>query len=239
LILAQMPDPQPAWCQQYDYHMQPTWARKFEPPAICGFESEDAIKTLMKIYRVTGDRKYLAPIPKALAYLRTCVLPDGKMARYYELKTNRPLYMTRKPGVSGASNAPGYYDLTYKDKNLPKHYGWKKVPRLDAIAKEYDALIAGAHEPARALQRFSADGKLLAVDPTEAVAFPSAEVLAPQVRRILADLDAEGRWIGVSDGKTRTVGQPRFKKGFRFLPSSTFNYNVEILSEYIAATKTR
>ena len=37
--------------------MQPTWARKFEPPAICGLESEDAIDTLMKVYIVTGDKK--------------------------------------------------------------------------------------------------------------------------------------------------------------------------------------
>ena len=33
LILAQMPEPQPAWCQQYNAQMQPAWARKFEPPA--------------------------------------------------------------------------------------------------------------------------------------------------------------------------------------------------------------
>ena len=31
LILAQMPEPQPAWAQQYNYDMQPVWARKFEP----------------------------------------------------------------------------------------------------------------------------------------------------------------------------------------------------------------
>ncbi|HTN76931.1 MAG TPA: pectate lyase, partial [Pirellulaceae bacterium] len=36
LILAQLPDPQPAWAQQYDFEMQPCWARKFEPPAITG-----------------------------------------------------------------------------------------------------------------------------------------------------------------------------------------------------------
>jgi PelA/Pel-15E family pectate lyase len=236
LVLAQMPDPQPAWCQQYNFEMQPTWARKFEPPAICGFESEDAMKTLMKIYRVTADRKYLRPIPRALAYLRTCVLPDGKMARYYELKTNRPLYMTRKPGVSGNSNAPGYYDISYEDKNLPKHYGWKQEPRLDAIAKEYAALEAGAREPARVIQRFNEAGKLMAVDPTEPVAAPSAAALEPQVRQILKDLDDQGRWVTVYDGTARIVGQPRFEKGFRFLASNTFNYNVEILSEYIAAT---
>ncbi len=34
LIRAQMPDPQPAWAQQYDHDMHPAWARKFEPPAV-------------------------------------------------------------------------------------------------------------------------------------------------------------------------------------------------------------
>ena len=28
LILAQMPEPQPAWAQQYNYEMKPIWARE-------------------------------------------------------------------------------------------------------------------------------------------------------------------------------------------------------------------
>ena len=52
LILAQMPDPQPAWAQQYNYAMQPIWARRFEPAAITGGESQDVLETLMTIYRV-------------------------------------------------------------------------------------------------------------------------------------------------------------------------------------------
>ena len=40
LLLAQMPEPQPAWCQQYHPDMHPVWARKFEPPAIACSESE-------------------------------------------------------------------------------------------------------------------------------------------------------------------------------------------------------
>src|SRR4029078_13339947 len=95
LILAQIPHPQPAWAQQSNYEMQPMWARRFEPPAVCGLESEDAVRTLMKIFRLTGDQKCLEPIPRALAYLKKCRLPDGRMARYYELQTNRPLYMNR------------------------------------------------------------------------------------------------------------------------------------------------
>lgn len=39
LWLAQMPEPQLAWAQQYDFEMHPSWARIFEPPAISGGES--------------------------------------------------------------------------------------------------------------------------------------------------------------------------------------------------------
>ena len=135
LILAQMPDPQPAWAQQYNYDMKPIWARKFEPPGIAGDESQEVIETLMEIYRVTDESKYLGPIPRALAYLQRSVLPDGRLARFYELKTNKPLYMLRRGDV---------YTLTYDDSNLPAHYGWKIESRLDEIERQYNELQHGA-----------------------------------------------------------------------------------------------
>ncbi len=239
LILAQMPDPQPAWCQQYNFQMQPTWARKFEPPAICGLESEDAIETLMKVYIVTGDKKYLAPIPRALAYLKTCVLPDGRMPRFRELETNRALYMTRKPGVSGRSSDPGYYDFSYSDKNLPSHYGWKQPQHLDELSRQFAALQKDPRPSARVTQRFAPEGKLFTVGVNDpAAARPRAE-LEPEVRRILNELDREGRWVTVHDGVNRLVGQPKFAKGFRYIASNVFNYNVQLLSDYIAASGRR
>lgn len=239
LILAQMPEPQPAWCQQYNFEMQPTWARKFEPPAICGLESEDAIETLMKVYIVTGDRKYLAPIPRALAYLKTCVLPDGQMPRFRELQTNRALYMTRPPGVSGNSNAPGYYEFTYSDRNLPSHYGWKQPQHLDELSRQFEALQKGPRPSARVTQRFTPEGKVFTVGADDPAAKRSRAELEPAVRRILQALDAEGRWVTVHDGKARLVGQPKFAPGFRYLASNVFNYNVQILSDYIAATRAK
>lgn len=59
LLLAQMPEPQPAWAQQYDFDLQPAWARKFEPPAITGGESQGVLRTLLALYRETRDDKYL------------------------------------------------------------------------------------------------------------------------------------------------------------------------------------
>lgn len=234
LLLAQMPEPQPAWCQQYNFEMQPAWARKFEPPAICGLESEDAIKTLMKIYRATGDRKYLAPLPRAIAYLKSCRLPDGRMPRYRELETNRALYMNRKPGVSGSSNAPGYYYFTYSDKNLPKHYGWKQPTDIDALAAEYAAIDQPGAAAVADGQAFTEAGKLIAVARVAGQETTAAE-LAPEVKRIIAALDEQGRWITTHDG-SKLVGQPKFAKGFRYIGSNVFNHHVEQLSEYLVAT---
>lgn len=170
LILAQMPDPQPAWAQQYGDDMRPIWARKFEPPAIAGRESQDAIAALMEIHRLTGDPKYLEPIPRALAYLRKSLLSDGRLARYYELKTNRPLYMNRKGSE---------YFLTHNDSDLPSHYGWKGPSQLGELESQYQALKRGEKPKA---------------------ARPSAEDLAPRVAQVLRDLDDQGRWVSTYEG---------------------------------------
>ncbi|CAN5211658.1 pectate lyase [soil metagenome] len=196
LILAQMPEPQPGWCQQYNFEMVPIWARKFEPPAITGWESQDVMETLIRIARVTGQTQYLEPIPRSLAYFWKNLLPDGRVARYYEFKTNKPLYMDAK------------YQLTYDDAAAPSHYGWKQPARFDEIGKAYDDAKAG---------------RVPVAGPT---------VTAEAVRKILKDLDAEGRWISTYSGE-RLVGQPKFSDGFRYLSSAVFSRNVEVLSEYV------
>ena len=171
LLLTLMPDPQPAWAQQYNYQMNPIWARKFEPPAISGDESQEVIETLMEIYAATGDNKYLEPIPRALAYLKSSLFPDGRLARFYELKTNKPLYMFRRGDV---------YTLTYDDSNLPSHYAWKINSRLDDIEARYNQLKQNA---------------------AIATTSRTAENLQQKVRQINEDLDEKGRWLSTYQGE--------------------------------------
>jgi PelA/Pel-15E family pectate lyase len=201
LILAQLPEPQPAWSQQYSYEMHPIWARRFEPPAVTGGESQDALETLMKVYRRTRDKKYLEPIPRALAYLKRSLLPDGRLARHYELKTNKPLYMTRRGDD---------YTLTYDDSQLPDHYGWKRESRLAAIEAEYQSLVAGKKEL-----------------PT------AAKVPADHARRIVGELDGQGRWISTYAGEP-LVGQPRFRPGTAYISSAVFSQRLDTLSQYLS-----
>lgn len=199
LIAAQMPDPQPAWAQQYDFQMRPVWARKFEPPAVSGRESQDAMEVLMRIYRLSGDAKYLAPIPRALDFLKRVRLPDGRLARYYELATSKPLYMTKD------------YQLTHDDSDAPEHYGWKTASHLDAIEAAFKVIHSGAAPSPAA-------GKSVSDD---------------RVRRILLELDAEGRWVSTYVGE-RLVGQPKFASGAKYLASEVFIRNLEALSNFVA-----
>lgn len=202
LILAQLPDPQPAWAQQYSRDMIPIWARKFEPPAITGSESQDVLETLLTIAEVTGDKKFLAPVPRAVAYLRTSLLSDGRLARYYELGTNKPLYMERTGDK---------YSLTHDDSNLPDHYGWKVAARLDAIEARYKRLLNGKQRLIKKTDR--------------------QLNLPKRVQMCLRDLDDQGRWLSVSQGERRP-GDHKFPVGTQYLSSALFAKNLTLLSEY-------
>ncbi|TWU32913.1 pectate lyase [Novipirellula artificiosorum] len=135
LLLAQMPDPQPAWAQQYNRAMQPVWDRKFEPPAITGFESQRVMKTLMDLYQETKDQRFLDAVGPAIDYLKSCRREDGKLARYYELRTNQPIYFTVD------------YQMTHDDADMPDHYSFVVDSDLEQIELRYQRLVDG-REPA-------------------------------------------------------------------------------------------
>ncbi|MBL8239241.1 MAG: hypothetical protein JNM66_17585 [Bryobacterales bacterium] len=146
ILLAQMPEPQPAWAQQYDAAMRPAWARQFEPPSVTGGETQGIIQMLLVLYRETGERKYLDAAGPALGWLEKSVIPgSGKLARFYELKTNKPLYVTKGTQIQakglGSARIDGY-ELSYDGSSVITHYavtvGAEKLGRL---RKEYEALL--------------------------------------------------------------------------------------------------
>jgi len=207
ILLAQMPEPQPAWAQQYNAQMHPAWARKFEPPSITGGESQGVLRVLVRLARATGNKKYLEPIPAAAAYLKRSLLPNGQLARFYELKTNKPLYFTKD------------YQLTYDDSDMPTHYGFKVSPSFDRIQREYERLVKldpkELKEPARPSSR------------------KSGKPPAGAVKKAIAALDAQGRWV--EKGRLRYWGDADPTQ--RVIDCETFIQNVRVLAAYLAAAK--
>jgi len=207
LILAQMPDPQPAWSQQYNAQMRPAWARKFEPPSVTGGESQGAIRILMDVYRQTGDKKYLEPIPRALDYLEKSTLKSGRMARFYELKTNKPLYFTRQ------------YELVYTDADLPTHYAFVTSNSLGRIRADYESLLATDPDKLKSARK--------------PATYEISDALAQSARQAIDALDSRGAWI--VDGRLRDADPDG--KFSRIITTQTFIRNIDTLSRFMAASK--
>ncbi len=205
ILSAQMPEPQPGWAQQYNPQMQPAWARKFEPPSITGGEAAGIIRTLLRLYQETGERRFLEPIPRALAYYRGSALPDGKLARFYELKTNRPLFFTRA------------YELTYDDSDMPTHYAFKIGNWVDSVSRQYEQ-IAASTPNSRAPSSPSRRPRM-------------TESLQRRASSIIDALDDRGAWVEA--GKLKYHGEDDDTR--EVIDCRTFINNIRVLGTYLAA----
>lgn len=207
LLLARMPEPQPAWAQQYTPDMEPAWARRFEPPSVVSRESADAVRTLLDLYLYTGDPKYREPLPAAIAWFQRSRLPDGKWARFYELKTNRPLYFTRT------------YELVYTDDDLPTHYAFQADFGIANVLAYHEAIEREGRE------KYLAEARR---PRTDAERQRAAEALEPRVRALLDTLDDRGRWLseGIVEGTT-----------MKTIDAGVFNSGIETLADYLAARR--
>lgn len=106
------------WCAQHDEStLAPAWARNFEPPSLSGNETVGIVRFLMSLDRTSPE--IIAAIEGAVTWLRahaisglrvqTSVGPVGERdrlavsdpaapplwARFYELDTNRPIFLGR------------------------------------------------------------------------------------------------------------------------------------------------
>jgi hypothetical protein len=171
LVLAQLPEPQPGWAQQYNHDMEPAWARAFEPPAVCSSESAVAVRVLVDLFIETGERKYLEPIPPFIEWLKRSQLSPDRWARLYELGSNKPIYGDRDGNI--------HYTLEEVSAERQRGYAWQGSFGVPESVDYYEAAIdAGDHRP----------------KPTpwgeDVPPVPSAS----RVARILEQQDELGRW---------------------------------------------
>lgn len=138
-LALQMKQPQPGWALQYDLDFLPAAARSFEPKSIATNTTADNISQLIKFYRLTGDKKFLTPIPAALDWLATTKLPDTqiKKDRAYagniEVHTGKFLYTHRR----GSNIANGEYYVDYNPEKTLAHYGSARHIDLASLRDAY------------------------------------------------------------------------------------------------------
>jgi PelA/Pel-15E family pectate lyase len=183
IIESQLDPPQAGWAQQYDHELRPAPARWFEPAACCSAATIRNIRTLTDLYLWTGDESFLKPIPPAIDWLERSALRPGVWARFYEPKTNRPIYVTVDKKV------------VYEQKNLRPGYGWfGDFGGEAAIARYRDVVSKGRQAYLEAQRR----------PPTENERARDRVRLGRRAQTVADALDSQGRWIVNDQISTRT-----------------------------------
>ncbi|MCA9216434.1 MAG: pectate lyase [Planctomycetales bacterium] len=167
-----------AWCAQHDVQtLKPAWARAYEPPSLSGGESVGIVVFLMKIEEPSEE--IVAAIEGVVVWLRSVqmngirvsvkentgrrrdrqLVPDAQApplwARFYELNTNRPLYLDRDSvfrydfSEISYERRSGYaYHGTWASSLLETEYPrWRSKNKLaqDKSSKQRGALAGERH----------------------------------------------------------------------------------------------
>ena len=216
-----------AWCAQYDeMTLEPAWARAYEPPSISGSESVGIVQFLMEIDKPSDEIK--AAIEGAVAWFRSVPLkgvrlgqkrnPDGRRekflvpdsnapplwARFYELKTNRPLYVDRDSvfrydfkQISYERRSGYAYHGTWASSLLEKDYPkWRK--KLEN-AKKHQAIQGGALDGER--HRIIVSTDIGGTDPDDFQSMVHLLVYADvfDIEGLISSPYGEGRTRDISD----------------------------------------
>lgn len=153
--LMQQPGPQAGWSLQHLSRPTggrpagaPAGARSYEPRSLATHTTQTNIRQLFNYFQLTGDRKYLARIPEAIAWLKSCPLPADAATvnpllgggrthpTFVELGTNDGLYMHRYG--SNIHNGAYYADKDYT--NTISHYSAGRPIDIAGLESTYQSL---------------------------------------------------------------------------------------------------
>jgi PelA/Pel-15E family pectate lyase len=191
LVAMQGPAGQAAWGEQHGRNLRPIAARTHEPAGYVVRESRFAIRTLQEFYLLTGEARYLGPVPRCLDWFdrvnREIAAQKYPAPRYWEPGSNKPLYVVRTDKV----NADGYglYLWTTDPARTrcdggPCRGDGKPLINVDALRAEHQEVSSLASPGARAAQLARMRQRRLPVNPP-----------AERIAAILGQLDERGAWI--------------------------------------------
>jgi hypothetical protein len=194
-LLAQLPEPQPGWAQQHKPDLSPGWGRPFEIGTVCAGQTVDNMQDLMRFYQITGDKKYLSPIPSALDWLERIQFKDVEgytHTYYYEVDTDRPLYIKQ----TGTTVEDVEFKQTY-DVEGCYPYGHRISLPIAQLRKDHQRFTDSSPEVVQAAYRNEQQEKGI---PREKKGYYFYRVLATTedtaegVTKIIQSQDERGLW---------------------------------------------
>lgn len=140
------------WCAQHDENtLDPAWARAYEPPSLSGSESVGIVRFLMSIENPSPE--VIASVEGAVAWFQSVAINDVRLerfsrengikdcrlvpspdapplwGRFYELGTNRPLFLDR--------DSVFHYDLAEISSERRNGYSYLGDWPASLLSKDY------------------------------------------------------------------------------------------------------
>ena len=209
-VATQQPAPQAGWGLQHDaVSLAPIGARTYEPDALTTHTTATNIGQLLNFYEWTGEERYIARVPEALAWLDSVRLADDQVRvpnRHYptfiEIGSNRARINHRR----GSNVVSGEYYWDYNPEKPITHYSqWRNLD-VAALRARYERLRAASPQalaaaspfnprPGFRLPRFFTTQNIEVSDMTSNVGSGAVERPSPErTRELIATLNAEGYW---------------------------------------------
>ncbi len=203
-LVTQQGQPQPGWALQYTPELQPAGARSYEPLSLSPQTTGNNIRQLIKFYRMTGETKFLARIPEALAWLDRVRLPaaqirDGRThPTFVELGTGRPLYTHRR----GSNVVNGEYYVDYTPGNELMHYRSVRFVDVEGLKHDYQQVLqlkpeeVTAGSPLKTTRLVALPRYFTLEDDSspDADSVGDGAALVGTVQQLIAGLNTQGYW---------------------------------------------
>ena len=226
IVLSQGPSEQAAWSQQVGMDMKPATGRTFKPAAYRTRVVTHNIEWLQTYYAITGDRRYLAPIPNAIEWLdksKIGILDNGeyRLARFYAPGTNLPIYERRTTDL----NSEGFFVTVLDESPIGDDNQDYRMVDIAGIKAEFERISSLTPEEAHA--------EYLADKNTEHL----PERVDPQTAAgLISSLDDRGAWLTDDISvhfrdKTARVQSRRIL--IRGISAGTFIDNMHTLIDYL------
>lgn len=196
-LALQQGNDQPGWADQYSLDYRPAGARSYEPVSVHPRTTSECIMCMMDYYQVTGDKKFLARLPEAIAWLEKIQVPADTLARmgfspepgiirvprYVQIGTDLPLSCCR----FGSNVVNGkYVTVQCHSEALPI--------RIARIKERYQSLVNMNTEEATKDSPLKNTGGVVMSIPRY-VQLRNTNVDASEVRELLSSLNTEGYWL--------------------------------------------
>jgi len=227
-LISQGPKEQAGWSDQYDMDMKPAWGRTHEHAAYISYTTRNCINDLRNFYLMTGDRRYLKPIPDAIAWLEKSTLKkldDGsnQLANYYEIGTNKPLFMH----ITGKFNEKGYALYSWDNDPTGTNYTLSTF-NIKAMKKAYEAI--SAFTPEDAVARYKARKAVI----------PSVPKIDPaKVEELIKALDKRGAWVEEIRVYGSTSNDPDYPWANTKIPGISINSYIRNMRTFIHYMKNK